>query len=229
MLIKPKDVKPVSDPPDWSARRQRSRAERVRATRDLVIDHASALFVERGYVETTMADIASAAGVAVQTLYLRFGGKPAILAAAFDQAVAGDAEEVAVADRAWVGELHAAAEFSGAARLLVHNARLIVERAMPLFTRIEQAAADPEVADLLVESKRRKYETVGIVAHILRDKPGFDRRVSLARTTDVLYALSSEELFRLLCAERGWTSEEWESFVLTAISQELKERETSPT
>jgi AcrR family transcriptional regulator len=221
MIIQPQDVKGETEVPDWRARRSRSRVERVRATRDLVVENASALFVERGYVQTTMADIASAAGLAVQTLYLRFGGKPTILAAAFDRAVAGDSEEVAIASREWVGQFKAAADFSEAARLLVVNGRLIVERATPLFTRIEQASADPEVADLLMESKRRKYETIGVFARILRDKPGFDRRVGLARATDVLYAMSSEELYRILCVERGWSSEQWEEFMLSVVTDEL--------
>ena len=211
----------MSEHPSWSVRRQQSRAQRVRATRELVLVHATALFVERGYMETTMADIASAAGVAVQTLYLRFGGKPALLAAAFDRALAGDVNEVAIADRDWVRELRAASEFSEAARLLVYNARLILDRAAPLFARIEQASADPEIADLLQESKRRKYETVGTLARILRSKAGFNRSISLTRTTDVLYAMASEELFRLLCFERGWSFEQWDTFVLSAITREL--------
>jgi AcrR family transcriptional regulator len=227
IIIHQNDVKADNERPVWRARRQRSRAERVQATCELVLVHASVLFVERGYMQTTMADIASAAGVAVQTLYLRFAGKPAILAAAFDRAVAGDAKEVAITDREWVEELRAAADFPEAARLLVHNARLIVERATPLFTRIEQASADPEIADVLVESKRRKYETVGDLAQILRGKPGFDRDVPLDKATDVLYALSSEDLFRLLCFERGWTSGEWESFVMTAITREFASGEGS--
>jgi AcrR family transcriptional regulator len=211
----------VSEVPDWMERRQRSRAQRVRATRQLVVEHAIALFVERGYVQTTMVDIAASAGVAVQTLYLRFQGKPAILAAAFDHVVAGDADEVAITDRAWVADLRAAPDYDRAARLLVRNARLIVERATPLFTRIEQAAAEPEVSDLLVEFKRRKYETVGVLAQILRGKRGFGRRVSLARTTDVLYAVGSEELFRLLCLERGWSSAQWEDFMLSVMAREF--------
>jgi AcrR family transcriptional regulator len=228
-MIKSTDVKPTGEGPDWSGRRRRSRAERVRATRDLVLEHASALFVERGYVETTMADIASSAGVSVQTLYLRFGGKPAILAAAFDWALAGDAQDVAIADREWVGELRATSHFTEAAPLLVRNGRLIVERATPLFIRIEQASAEPEIADLLEETKRRKYETVGVLARILRDKPGFDRRVPLGRTTDVLYAMCSEELFRLLCFERGWSAAQWEAFVLSVITRELGEGEKAGT
>lgn len=191
------------------------------ATRDRVAGQACALFTERGYVETTMADVAAAAGVSVQTLYLRFGGKPALLAAAFDRAVAGDAAEVSVADRAWVEEMRAAADFPEALRILVVNARLILARATPLFTRIEQAAADPEVAELLRESKRRKYETTGVLTAILREKPGFDRRVSRARTTDVLYSQTSEELFRILCLERGWSAAKWTQFVLSTLIGDL--------
>ena len=213
----------MTQPPEWTARRSRSRRDRVRATRDLVVAKASTLFIERGYVQTTMADIAAAAGVAVQTLYLRFGGKVAILATAFDQAAAGDAEEVAIADRPWVDELKAAPDFPVAARLLVRNTRRILERATPLFTRIEQASADPEVAQLLAESKRRKYETTGILARILRDKPGFERRLSLAQTTDVLFGLASEELFRLWCHERGWSHSQWEDFTLAVLINQLGE------
>ena len=229
ITINRNDVKTVSEPLAWKGRRQRSRGERIRATRRLVVEHAIALFVERGYLQTTVADIAESAGVAVQTLYLRFGGKPAILGAAFDTVVAGDAEEVVVTDRAWVTALRGARNYDEAARLLVRNARIIVERATPLFTRIEQASADPEVADLLRECKRRKYETVGILAGILRDKPGFDRGVSLGRTTDVLYAMASEELYRLLCFERGWSSRQFETFVLSVMSQEFQRGERSAT
>lgn len=57
------------------------------------------LFVARGYLATTMGDIASATGVAVQTLYLCFGGKAALLNASFDVAVSGDDEPVALAER----------------------------------------------------------------------------------------------------------------------------------
>lgn len=179
------------------------------------------LFVERGYVETTMADIASAAGVAVQTLYLRFGGKPALLASVFDRAVAGDTADVAILDREWVGDLRRTSEFSDAARLIVSNALFILERSTPLYTRIEQASADPEIAELLSETKRRKYETVGALAQMLRAKAGFDRRISLSRTTDMLYSMGSEELFRILCFERGWSRKQWEDFVLSTITQHL--------
>jgi len=202
-------------------RRLRSRRERIRATREQVLVHATELFVERGYLETTMGDIAAAAGVSVQTLYLRFGGKPALLGAAFDRAVAGDVEEVPIVDRPWFTELRRAPTFAAALRIAARNSRLIHDRVVPLFTRLEQASADTEVAEIYREMKRRRYETTGVVARIMLEKPGADPAITVERAADVLYALASEEFFRLLCVERGWSSEEWEEFVIAAATREL--------
>lgn len=197
--------------------RPNARLARVQATRAAVIASATELFVTRGYVTTTVGDIASAAGVAVQTLYLRFGGKPALLKECFDVAVSGDVEPIAVAERPWVDELRATADLHSALRLLVSHARAILERAVPLFRRIEEAAADPEVADILRELKRQKLEMVGIFGDILRTKAAFNQRVRPQDAADLLYALSSEELFGVLCVERGWPAEKWEGFVYGSL------------
>ena len=53
-----------------NTRKDQSAAERARATRDWrIVAAATKLFVRDGYLQTTMADIAREAGVAVQTLY----------------------------------------------------------------------------------------------------------------------------------------------------------------
>jgi hypothetical protein len=59
----------------------------------------SALFIRDGYLATTMAAVAGEAGVAVQSLYLRFGSKLEILKAAFDAAVVGGLEPVPLLER----------------------------------------------------------------------------------------------------------------------------------
>ena len=69
--------------------RNRAQAERTRATRSRIVDAATSLFVRDGYLETTMSGIAKAAGVAVQTLYLSFGSKVAVLEAALVAATEG--------------------------------------------------------------------------------------------------------------------------------------------
>jgi AcrR family transcriptional regulator len=55
------------------------RERKKRETRDAIARAALALFVERGYDETTLAEIADAAGVSTRTIFAYFPGKEDIL------------------------------------------------------------------------------------------------------------------------------------------------------
>src|SRR4051794_2398198 len=68
------------------------RRERAAGTRRRIIDAATRLFLERGYVGTTIPAVAVEAGVAVETVYRSAGGKAELLAAAVQAALAGGAE-----------------------------------------------------------------------------------------------------------------------------------------
>src|ERR687885_660757 len=60
----------------------RGRSRRGAETRRRVEQAAAELFVQRGYHSTSMQDIAAAAGVHVQTIYLAYGTKAELLRAA---------------------------------------------------------------------------------------------------------------------------------------------------
>ena len=66
-----------------SSRRQ----EQAQENRRRIIVAAQALFVDKGYGRTTIADIAGAAGVAAETVYSAFRNKPTLLHRAWDVAV----------------------------------------------------------------------------------------------------------------------------------------------
>ena len=55
-----------------------SRGEAAKATRELIINSARAIFLEKGYAATTMPAIAMAAGTALDTVYATVGKKPAL-------------------------------------------------------------------------------------------------------------------------------------------------------
>src|SRR4051812_19079251 len=75
--------------PSGRCTRAQAAHDRSAATRARIIAAAGPLFVEHGYLDTTVSAIAKAAGVAVQTLYLSFPGKIAVLEAAVAAAGAG--------------------------------------------------------------------------------------------------------------------------------------------
>jgi len=58
-----------------------------------------ALVSERGWSGTGMCDVASAAGVSVETVYAHFRSMPELLQAALDVAVRGDDEPIPLAER----------------------------------------------------------------------------------------------------------------------------------
>src|SRR5690554_668857 len=84
----------------YDARRRRERAEAERAaTRRKVIEAARKLFLERGYVATTMSAIATEAGVAMQSVYSAGKSKADLLHLVVDLAVAGDHDDVMLVER----------------------------------------------------------------------------------------------------------------------------------
>ena len=93
-----------------SARREyRSelRSQQADQTRARVAQAAAGLFVRDGYAATSINAVARAAGVSAQTVYNIFGTKAAVLKAAYDIALVGDADPVPLAERADVRALYA--------------------------------------------------------------------------------------------------------------------------
>jgi AcrR family transcriptional regulator len=197
------------------------RSERSRLTRGRVIDAAALLFVERGYVATTVEAIAEAAGVAVQTVYYLFGAKRNLLARVLDASIAGDLEPVPIAERPWVAELRQETDGAVAVARLVHETLAIVARAAPVYETIRRAAADPDVGELLAEnlSQRRVGQRQLVLAlhaagHL---HPGLD----LDTAADVFYGVMNEEVYQLLVGVCGWDIERFGRWATSLMVDQL--------
>src|SRR5262245_47318198 len=73
------------------------REQAAARTRALILEQAELLFAERGYGRVTVADIATAAGVASKTVFASVGSKSDILDRIVDKAVVRSGYEEAVA------------------------------------------------------------------------------------------------------------------------------------
>ncbi|MEV0315455.1 TetR family transcriptional regulator [Nonomuraea fuscirosea] len=66
------------------------RARHAEDTRRSIIEAAAKLFAEQGYARTSVAAVAAAAGVAVNTVYTSVGNKPALIMAMSEDGAADD-------------------------------------------------------------------------------------------------------------------------------------------
>ena len=92
--------------PKWPSLSTRSarynsprRREQAAATRREILDAAQRLFEQQGYAATTMAAIATEAGVALKTVYVAFETKSGVLRALWNLLLRGDEDDVPVAER----------------------------------------------------------------------------------------------------------------------------------
>ena len=191
---------PVPPPPAASSART-PRRPKAQATRRRIRDAARRLFVERGYVATTIEAIAGEAGVAVPTVYLAFGTKRALLAELLDIAAASDEQPVAVLERPWVDELRHDPDPQGQLRRWVRGGRHIAAQVHHYKTLTLQA--------------HRYFVSVLAANGGLRD--GLDPR----RAADIVFGLLSHELYRLLVIEQGWAPEDWERWVADTLAAQL--------
>src|SRR5215211_1427456 len=93
------------------------RQEAARRTRARVLEVARERFLADGYAATTLASIATAADVSVETINKAFRNKAGVLKAMFDVAIAGDDEPVPIAERGFVAAIQA--EPDGPAKLRI--------------------------------------------------------------------------------------------------------------
>jgi AcrR family transcriptional regulator len=197
-------------------RRQRSRVTRVR-----VIDAAAGLFLERGYVAATIEDVAERAAVAVQTVYYVFGTKPKLLSAVLDASIAGDVEPVPVLDRPWVAALREQQDVGSAMERLVDDSVTILSRTSPLYEVVRRAAADPEVSELLQETRRRRRADQRALIEILSSAGRLRPDLDVDTAADVFYGVINEEVFQLFVRDCGWDVERLKRWATSLMMQQL--------
>lgn len=206
-------------PADRAAPRRRRGAQQARSreTERRVVESATGLFLRDGYAATTMAAISKEAGVAVQSLYLRFGSKIEILAAALDVAIVGDDEPIPLLDRAWTADIAAARTGRQAVEVCVAEISRILQRTHRLYA-VLTASAEGDSADLLADNKRQRRAGLRAIAGLLADKPGFATDLNLDQAGNLLYTVLSEEVYGLLIVDCGWTPGAWQSWNVETIT-----------
>lgn len=197
-----------------------SRRERARAQWEATLAHAQTLFLEHGFVATTVEVIAQRAGVSTATVYKTYGGKAGLIRELCARALTGR-EPLSAHDR------------SDALRTTSHDPRevlagwaeLLAEvspQFSPLLLVLATAAeSDIDAAALHTELDAARLERMTVNAEFLAAGSHLRAGVSRDEARDVLWLCSSPELYDLLMIQRGWSAERFAAFVADTMAGNL--------
>jgi AcrR family transcriptional regulator len=204
----------------YDARRRRERATEERmATRSRVVEAARDLFLSRGYVATTMADIARNAGVALQSVYTAGQSKADLLHLVTDVAVAGDDQEVMLIDRPEYVAVAAEPDPVQQVQMLATLIAATMERLAPVWIAYREAAAvDPKAAANLVAAHGRRRETFGTMIRMI---PEARLRHPYERSADTMWAIGSIDVSLLQRLVLEWDSTQYAQWLRETLVDQL--------
>lgn len=187
--------------------RSERRSEQASETRRRIIGAAHDLFITQGYGRTTIAEVARAAGVAVETVYAAYRNKPTLLRQVWYATFRGDEEDIRLLDRPEIRAVLAEPDL--ATRLQAHADVITAAlgRITPLFRALQGAASsEPAAAAMVAEFDERRLDAAG---HYARAAAATGQlAVSEKECRDVLAATTDGALWYRLVVERGWSDDQ---------------------
>jgi len=199
-----------------------SRRDRARATQARIVKAAYELFVARGYATTTMAEIAAAANVAVQTVYFAFHTKSTLLSRTYDFAVMGDGDPLIPEEQPWYRAMVAEADVTAALRHLVAGVGEITGRVTPLYVAARASAeSDPEAARVMVFHESWRAQGYGMMLELLRTKAPLRDGLTPERATQLLLLYAGQDVYHVIVDGYGWTVEEWVDWTVATVAEQV--------
>lgn len=209
-------------PADVKARQVGAMQARTRRTRTAVTEAARSLFLERGYAATTMDEISRRSDTPPATVYRLFGSKLGVLSALLDVAVGGADQQVAMAERPAVRSLLADPDPHTQVAAFAAVVRQVMAREAPVHRILGDAArSDPVAAELLGENARQRRAGQRLVVRSLRRNHALRCDLKERDAADVIYALASPEVYRLLVSDRGWSPDRYEKWLAETLTTQL--------
>ena len=86
---------------------------------------------------------------------------------------------------------------------------------------VSAAASDPEAAALLADYHRQRDQGQGQIARALARAGALRPRLRERDAADIIHALMSPDLYRLLVTERGWAPERYERWLAATLIDQL--------
>jgi AcrR family transcriptional regulator len=203
----------------YDASRRRAQA---RVRQRAVVAAAKDLFERDGFRQTTIAAVATRAGVSAESIYKGFGSKAALAKAVFDYVIAGDVEQVPVWQRPEAQAVRAEPDARRKIAMYVSGLALRVERS----AKVQMLIRDGRHVDDSLDPVWQKLRDEGLTGmtmlgrHLL-DTGQLRADIDLDEVRDVLWNYIAVDHYERLVLDRGWPVRRYAAWLTRAITAAL--------
>lgn len=192
-------------------------------TRRRILDAARKLFMERGYAGATAELIAAEAGVAAQTIYAVFRNKKRLLISLMNVSPAtGMEDHTPMPERA---EVQAVAQEHDQRRQLQMFAKVVANNLdqVAVVSEIMTGAAktEPDLDRVIQKLNRQRLEHMTLAVQQIAANGPFREKIDEANARDIVWTLTSVEVFLLLTRDRGWPKEKYAGWLADMLIRAL--------
>ena len=161
-------------------------------------------FLERGYARTTMKDIAAQADVARDTVHAIFGSKAQVLTALIDLRLVPDGAVLNVTQRPDAQAIKNEADQRRQIELFAKFIAGISTELRPVFEVLRTASAvEPEMGKVFEDMDDFRLKNMQTYSTWIAARGPL--RVNTRQAGEIIWALASPDVARMLCDELGWT------------------------
>jgi AcrR family transcriptional regulator len=182
-----------------------SRRQQADQTRDRILEAARRVISHLGFADATFEAIAAEAGVAAPTVYAAYGSKSGILQALMTRATFNSTYDNVVREALKSDDP-------------VTRLRFAARIARGIFDSLRSEAevlrgATAIAPDFIRERERIRYERQEGVVQVLDQKGALRTGLTLSVARDILWTLTSYDIYRRLAVERRWTADQYERWL----------------
>lgn len=204
----------------YDATRRRAAATERRAR---IVKTAAELFLSGGYLQTTMAEIATASGVSNDLIFRLFGNKRGVLKEVMDYVVGGDDEDIPFLEREGPQTVRQSRDQREQLHRFAVGITAQLRRVGPYNALLRDAAAvEPEIASLRDDlNLRQRREAMTTVAEWVAANGPLRDSMNVEDAAAVLWTLTSSEVYAMFTQQWQWSSDQYQDWLRHTLQATL--------
>lgn len=195
------------------------REQKAAATKAAICDAATRLFVQDGYLLTSMKAVAAEAGVGERTVYATFPTKRDLFVHCLRTATRIDGADAATQ---LLDQIEGLDDPAAVVRATVDYCCDLMEHAGPLiFTIVEASASDPDLGNFHVTGRERVLGSMRTSAARVDELGGLAEGVTVDTAADIFYVMLSSHVCNLLMDHLDWSAERYRAFLHEVVASQI--------